>query len=140
MGVRYVLVGSMQRSDNRVRITAQLVDALSGRHIWAERYDRELKDIFALQDDVAQNVVTALEVKLTEGEQARLWRGQTANTEAYEYFVRGGDLFRRLTNADNAELRRLMEKALALDPGFAAAWIGVARTLQLVIWNRITIH
>jgi TolB-like protein/Flp pilus assembly protein TadD len=121
----------MQRSENSVRITAQLVDALSGRHIWAERYDRELKDIFALQDDVAQSVVTALEVKLTEGEQARLWRGQTANTEAYEYFVRGGDLFRRLTKADNAESRRLMENALALDPGFAAAWIGVARTLQL---------
>lgn len=131
LGVRYVLEGSMQRSENRVRITAQLIDALTGRHIWAEQYDRELKDIFALQDDVAQNVVTALEVKLTEGEQARLWRGQTTNTEAYEYFVRGGDLFRRLTKADNAESRRLMEKALALDPGFAAAWIGVARTLQL---------
>ena len=69
-------------------------------------------------------------MKLTEGEQARLWRGQTTNAEAYEYFVRGGNLARRLTKADNAESRRLMEKALALDPGFAAAWIGVARTLQ----------
>jgi adenylate cyclase len=131
LGIRYVLEGSVQRSENRVRITAQLIDALTGRHIWAERYDRELKDIFALQDDVARNVVTALEVKLTEGEQARLWRGQTTNAEAYEYFVRGGYHFRHLTKADNAESRRLMEKALALDPGFAAAWIGVARTLQL---------
>jgi TolB-like protein/Flp pilus assembly protein TadD len=131
LGVRYVLEGSVQRSENRIRITAQLIDALTGRHIWAERYDRELKDIFALQDDVIRNIVTALEVKLTEGEQARLWRGQTTNDEAYEYFVRGGDLARHLTKADNAESRRLMEKALALDPGFAAAWIGVARTLQL---------
>ena len=72
LGVQYVLEGSVQRAGNRVRITAQLIDALSGRHLWADRFDREFKDIFALQDDITRKVVTALEVKLTAGEAARL--------------------------------------------------------------------
>ncbi len=74
LGVRYVLEGSVQRSGDQVRVTAQLIDAVTGHHLWAERYDRQLTDIFALQDDIAQNIVTALEVKLTAGEQARVWR------------------------------------------------------------------
>ena len=72
LGVRYVLEGSIRKAGKRVRITAQLIDAITGYHLWAERYDRNLEDIFAVQDEVTQKIVTALEVKLTEGEQARL--------------------------------------------------------------------
>jgi TolB-like protein len=82
LGVRYVLEGSVQRAGERVRINAQLVDGLTGRHLWAERYDREIGDIFALQDDITNHVVTALEVKLTEGEAARKSRRQTDNSWA----------------------------------------------------------
>ena len=126
-----MLDGSFQRSGDRVRITAQLVDALSGHQMWAERYDRELEDIFALQDDIARNVVTALEVNLTEGEQAEIWRRQTENPEAYEYFLRGRESQQGLSAEDNAEARQMFEKAVALDPDFARAWIDLARTYYL---------
>ncbi|MCZ6770619.1 MAG: tetratricopeptide repeat protein, partial [Proteobacteria bacterium] len=128
LGVRYVLEGSVQRSGDKVRVTAQLIDALTGRHLWAERYDREVTDIFALQDDIAQNVVTALEVKLTDGEQARVWRRQTDNPQAYEDYLRGREHMFRLTKADNAQAQRLFERAVAADPNFAAAWVELART------------
>ncbi len=131
LGVRYVLEGSVQRSGDRVRIAAQLIDAVSGHHLWAERYDRQVTDIFVLQDDIAQNVVTALEVKLTAGEQARVWRRQTDNPEAYEYLLRGNAHRRRANKADNAEAQRLYEKAVALDPNFASAWLELATTHQM---------
>ncbi len=121
LGVRYVLEGSVQKSGSRVRLTAQLIDALSGHHLWAERYDREYMDIFALQDEITQNVATALEVKLTEGEQARYRRGQTKNPKAYELFAQGLEHYRRFSPADNAEALRLFEEAVALDPGFLHA-------------------
>ena len=98
LGVKYVLEGSFRKSGDKVRITAQLIDATTGHHIWAERYDRELKDIFALQDDITQNILTAMEVKLTEGEQARLWRKTTKNPEAYEKSILGLHYFRRFTS------------------------------------------
>jgi len=81
LGVRYVLEGSVRKSEDRVRITAQLIDAISGHHLWAKRYDRDLKDIFALQDEITIKIVTALEVKLTEGEQARMWTEKTENLD-----------------------------------------------------------
>jgi adenylate cyclase len=122
LGVRYVLEGSVQRSEDRVRITAQLIDALTGHHLWAERYDRKVGDIFALQDDITEHVTTALEVKLTEGEQVRVRRRQTDNPEAYEYFLRGLKLIRIYTKEDNAQSRKLLEKAVELDPNYAWAW------------------
>jgi adenylate cyclase len=132
LGVRYVLEGSVQRSGDQVRVTAQLIDAVSGHHLWAERYDRQVADYFAVQDDIARNVVTALEVKLTAGEIARFRRRQTDNLEAYEYFLRGNALVDRGDNkADNAEARRLYEKAVALDPNFSSAWIWLSITHQL---------
>jgi adenylate cyclase len=121
LGVRYVLEGSVQKSGSRVRLTAQLIDALSGHHLWAERYDRELRDIFALQDEITQNVATALEVELTEGEQARYRRGQTKNPKAYELYAQGLEHYRRFTPADNAQALRFFEEAVALDPGFLHA-------------------
>ena len=78
LGVRYVMEGSYRKAEDKVRVTAQLIDAISGIHLWAERYDRDLKDIFALQDEIAMEIIRALEVRLTEGEQARLIRFSTS--------------------------------------------------------------
>jgi adenylate cyclase len=138
LGVRYVLEGSVQRSGDRVRITAQLVDAATGYHLWAERYDREFRDIFAVQDDVTQRIVGALAVRLSEGERGRLARIPTANPEAYDLALRGRDILRHTTPEANAEARRLFVKAQELDPTFAGAYLGLGwahlQTWQLV-WS-----
>jgi len=128
LGVHYVLEGSIQRSGDHIRITAQLNDALTGHHLWAENYDRKFEDIFALQDDITEQVAMALEVKLTEGEQARMWRRKAANPEAYEYFLRGLEIYRSFTKEDNAQARRLWEKAAELDPDYAQAWLQIGWT------------
>ena len=128
LGVRYVLEGSVQRSGDQVRITAQLNDALKGHHLWAEKYDRKIGEIFALQDDITERVATALEVKLTEGEQARMWRRKADNPEAYEYFLRGLKIYRSFTKEDNAQARKLWEKAAELDPNYAQAWLQIGWT------------
>ena len=93
LGVRYVLEGSVRKSENHVRITAQLIDATTGYHLWAEHYDGELKDVFALQDGITQQIVTALAPKLTAGEQSRAGRQETNSIEAYDHFLRGVALF-----------------------------------------------
>jgi adenylate cyclase len=126
--VRYVLEGSIQRADSRVRITAQLVDATTGYHLWAERYDREVRDIFAVQDEVTQHIVRALAVRLTEGEAARIGRVPTGVLEAYDLVLRGNDERKRTTRESNAEARRLFEKAMDLDPGYASAYTGLSWT------------
>jgi len=128
LGVRYVLEGSVQRSGDQVRITAQLNDALKGHHLWAEKYDRKIGEIFDLQDDITERVATALEVKLTEGEQARMWRRKAHNPEAYEYFLRGLEIYRSFTKEDNAQARKLWEKAAELDPTYAQAWLQIGWT------------
>ncbi len=122
LGVRYVLEGSIRKAGNRVRITAQLVDATTGYHVWADRYDRDVQDIFALQDEVTQKIVAALEVKLTEGEQERLGRPLTNNIEAYDYYLRGLDCHTYATEEANARARQMFAKAVELDPQFAAAY------------------
>ena len=102
------------------------MDATTGHHVWAERYDRELKDIFTLQDEVIQKIVFALKVKLTAEEQARFKRFPTDNLEAYEYVLRGSESFSRFTKEANAQARQWFEKAIALDPQYAGAyaWLG----------------
>ena len=97
LGVRYVLEGSVRKSGNKVRITAQLIDATTGGHLWAERFDRDLTDIFAVQDDVTQQIVAALALNLTEGDQQRLVTEQTDNLEAYDCFLRGREQLWRFT-------------------------------------------
>jgi adenylate cyclase len=119
--VRYVLEGSVRKAGGRVRITAQLVDAGTGGHLWAERYDRDLKDIFALQDEVTQKIVAALAVKLTEGEEDRLARKQTDNLEAYDHTLRGLEYYFHFTEEGNAQARKMFQKAIDLDPGYALA-------------------
>jgi adenylate cyclase len=120
LGVRYVLEGSVQKAGDQLRVNAQLIDALKGHHLWAERYDRELKDLFKLQDEITMKVMTAMEVKLTRGELSRLYR--TDNFVAWGYFVRGYSLFERYTTEDNAKARKLFEQALKIDPDYAFAW------------------
>jgi len=134
LGVRYVLEGGVQRSGNRVRITAQLVDATTGYHIWAERYDREVRDIFALQDEVSREIVRAMAVKLTEAERTRLGRPPTGVLEAYDLVLRGNEARYRTTREANAEARRLFVQALDLDPNYARAYLGLAWT-QLQSWQ-----
>jgi adenylate cyclase len=117
LGVRYVLEGSVRRSGNRVRITAQLIDASLGHHLWSERYDRELKDIFAIQDEITTEIMRVMQVKLTEGEQACEWlkRG-SGNLEAYEKVMKGMEYFRRFSPEGNAQARKLFQEGMALDP------------------------
>jgi adenylate cyclase len=139
LGVRYMLEGSVRKAGSRVRITAQLIDATTGYHLWAERYDRELQDIFALQDEVTQKIVAALEVKLTEGEQGRLGRAPTENLEAYDCFLRGLEYHAQRTQEANAQARQLFERAIVLDPEFAAAYAFLGRTYLTEVvyqWNQ----
>jgi TolB-like protein len=116
LGVRYILEGSVQSSGDRVRVTAQLVDAITGRHVWADRYQRELKDIFAVQDEISQKVVVELGVQLGEGEQLRLARKKSPNVEAYKHWWKGVDEFRKFTRESNQKTRELAEKALEIGP------------------------
>ena len=121
-GVRYVLEGSVRKSGNRVRITAQLIDAATGQHKWAERYDRDLEDIFAVQDEITHNIVAELDVHLLAGEQARLWSSGTENLEAWECLRRARDLLDAYRIEDHPEVKRLLQKAIDLDPEYASAW------------------
>jgi adenylate cyclase len=128
LGVRYVVEGSVRREGDRIRITAQLIDASNDAHIWAERYDREMKAIFDLQDDVRQKIVAALAVKLAPGESERLAQKPTNNIDAYDYWARGLALESRFTPEDNAEARRMFMRAIEIDPKFARAYGQVANT------------
>jgi len=122
-GVRYVLEGSVRKSSNLVRISAQLVDTISNIHCWADRYDRKLDDIFDVQDDITRNVSIAVQIKLTAGEDAKLWAGGTSNVKAWDSFVRGNALMEDHVQEHNREARRLAEFALSLDPEYANAWV-----------------
>ncbi|MGE0825837.1 MAG: adenylate/guanylate cyclase domain-containing protein [Candidatus Binatia bacterium] len=127
-GVRYLLEGSVRKANNRVRITAQLIDATTGYHLWAERYDRELQDIFAVQDEVTQKIVAALHVKLTQGEGEKARRPPTNNVEAYDFFLRGLECHAQRTQSANGQARQLFEQAIAVDPQFASAYAMLGRT------------
>jgi adenylate cyclase len=123
LGVKYVLEGSVQRSADRIRITAQLIDATTGHQIWSQRYDREQKDIFAIQDDITLAITKALRIDLMSGEQARNWqKNSTTNLEAWEKYLQGDDHLFRLTKEDNATAQRLFEEVIVLDPEYADAY------------------
>jgi adenylate cyclase len=126
LGVRYILEGSVQRAGDRVRIMAQLIDAASGRHLWADRYDRGLQDLFALQDEITLKIVFALQVKLSVGVQTRVTSKTMPNFEAWSYGVRGYGHMMRHTKADNAKARELFERVAGLAPEYAAVfmWLG----------------
>jgi len=121
LGVRYVLEGSVRKSGNRIRISAQLIDARDGTHLWAERYDRAIDDIFAIQDEITLALATEMQVKLTEGEQARLRYTTTTNVEAWTYWAQGLSHYRQSMSKEKMHAARsCWEKALALDPTSAA--------------------
>ena len=122
LGVKYVLEGSVRRSGDQLRITAQLIDATTGNHLWAERYDRELKDIFAIQDEITMKIISALQVKLTEGEWASILAKGTESLEAYLKILEGRELINALNRDDNALARKKCEEAIALDPKSAVAY------------------
>ncbi|MCH7888286.1 MAG: adenylate/guanylate cyclase domain-containing protein [Proteobacteria bacterium] len=128
LDVHYVLEGSVRKAGNRVRITAQLIDATTGGHLWADRYDRDLSDIFALQDEITTNVVTALQVTLVEGEQARVWRRSTESLEAWDCLTQALVQFRHFSIGRNVTARRLLERAVGFDPDYATAWVWLAWT------------
>jgi adenylate cyclase len=126
LGVRSVLEGSIRRAGNRVRITAQLNDAATGAHLWADRYDRDLTDIFEVQDEVVERIVGALAVTLTRGEQQRLRRHGTSNVEAYEFWLRARALLTRGTRESIVQARAMHRRAIELDVNFAAPHAGLA--------------
>jgi len=133
LGVRYVLEGSVRRSGNRVRNNAQLIDATTGHHLWAERYDRDYNDIFALQNEVIAKIVSALAVKLTDAEQRRIARLPTDNLEAYDYYLRAEQIGYGYGGM-HADALSFYQKAIALDPKFADAYAGEARA-ALDVWR-----
>jgi TolB-like protein/Tfp pilus assembly protein PilF/predicted Ser/Thr protein kinase len=126
LGVAAILEGSVRRSGGRVRIVSQLIDARTDEHIWAETYDREMSDIFEIQSDVAQKIAKALEAELSPDERERIEQTPTKNLTAYDYYLRGRDYYNRYRKQDNENAVELFERALELDPGFAAAYAGLS--------------
>jgi len=128
LGVRYLLDGSVRRAGEKVRINAQLVDSSTGQHVWSERYDQELTNIFSIQDAVTRQIVSALEVSLSASEQERFDRQRTGNFDAYDMLLRAREIQARFTPEDNASGRALYAKAAQLDPEYARAHSGVGLT------------
>jgi TolB-like protein/class 3 adenylate cyclase len=131
LGVRYVLEGSVRRAGNQVRINAQLIDATTGGHIWAKRYDGSLEDVFALQDEVTQKIVAALAVSLTSEEEVQQANRSTDSTEAHDAFLQGWAHYILGTRADLAKAKPFFEEAIRLDPDYALAHAGLAT----VFWD-----
>ena len=128
LGVRYVLEGSVRREGEQVRINAQLVDATTGRHLWAERYDESMRNIFSLQDKINQKIVAALAVRLTPGEKALVSRKGTNDPAAYEQVMKGREHYRRFTDEDFVKAEGCFKKALELDPNYSEAKAALAYT------------
>jgi adenylate cyclase len=123
LGVRHVLEGSVRKVGEQLRIIAQLVDARTRDHLWAERFDRPAQDLFAVQDEIVERIVTELDLRLADGEEARAWRSTTANPKAYELFLRARELGLMQTREAEYQAITLSEQALRLDRNFAAAWV-----------------
>jgi TolB-like protein/predicted Zn-dependent protease len=131
LGIRYVLEGSVRRVGDKVRINAQLIDATTGGHLWAERYDGQMDDVFSLQDKVTQKIVSALAVKLTKGEQERSARKETDKILAYDTLLKGWEHYRRFTPDDFAKARIYFEKAIDIDSDYTRAHAALAQTYWL---------
>ena len=129
LGVRHVLEGSVRKSGNRIRLAAQLIDSLNGGHVWADRFEGDLDDVFALQDRITQDIVTALEVRLTYGEQARVWRARSGSPLVYEHFSKGRNLYVNFAKHTHAQARNEFERALAINPAYAPALLLLGFTL-----------
>ena len=130
--VSTVLEGSVRKMGNRLRITAQLVNVADGYQLWSERYDREIEDVFAIQDDISQAIVKALRVILSEDEKKQIEKARVVNVEAYDFYLRGRQSFHQLRRKSLDYARQMFEKAIAVDPGYALAYAGVADCYSLL--------
>jgi adenylate cyclase len=135
LGVRHVLEGSVRRSGNHVRITAQLIDAVEDRHLWSETYDRELEDIFAVQDEIAGNIFAALKLTLTAGERQAI-QPTTHNVEALDCYLRGRELYHRTETGHLQKSREKFEEAIRIDPDYALAWAGLTYVFVDTYWYK----
>ncbi len=135
LGVRKILEGSVRRAGNKLRVTAQLINAADGFHLWSQTYDRGTDDIFAIQDEIATKVVDALQLVLTESSAQALTAGGTRNVSAYDYYLKGRAYLRQPVSSETAQrAEELFENALTLDPEFARAYAGLCETYLL--WFR----
>ena len=125
LGVRYVLEGSVQKAGDKVRVNAQLIEGTTGHHLWAERYDRDLKDLFALQDEIIQTIVRSLAVKISEAESMRVMSKSRGSLEAYDYLLRGWHHYDRRTRSANNQARQMFNQAIELDPRYAEAYVAL---------------
>lgn len=128
LGVKYILEGSVRKVGEHVRITAQLIDSRTGGHLWAERYDRDLKDIFTLQDEVREKIVTALAVQMTSDDKKRILMKKTNNPEAYDLYLKANELCNSMDLEKLAQGRILLQQAMGLDPNFAKAYAAMGKT------------
>jgi adenylate cyclase len=126
LGVRYVLEGSVQKIGGKVRINAQLIDAATDRHLWAERYDKDLKDLFKLQNELVQTIVSKLAIKIDEAERIRAVQKDTDSLQAYDYLLRGWEYFYQNTREGNKQARLMFEKAIEIDSRYASAYAALA--------------
>ena len=126
LGVRYVVEGSVRRADEQVRINVQLIEAATGHHLWAERYDGKMTDIFALQDQINQKIISSLKVKLTAAEKSRIAHTETNNLKAYDAFLRGWEHYKQMTPEDFSKASSYYKKAINLDPIYARAYAALA--------------
>ena len=126
LGARYLVEGSVRKSGNRIRVTAQLIDGSTGTHLWADRYDRELIDVFVLQDEITENIVKSLKVAIAPSEQVAIEKIPTSNPKAYDFYLRGRNFLHEMTQKNLEHARRLFLEASAIDPEYALAFTGIA--------------
>jgi adenylate cyclase len=137
LGVNFILEGSVRKAGSRVRVTGQLIHGKNGGHVWADRYDRDLTDIFAIQDEITHAIVEQLKIKLLPQEKKSIAQAPTDNVEAYTYYLRGRDFFNRLSRRYFQLARRMFAKAVELDPAYARAYAGIADCDSfLFLWYR----
>jgi tetratricopeptide (TPR) repeat protein len=129
LGARYVLEGSVRKAGNRVRLAVQLIDSLNGGHMWADRFEGDLDEVFDLQDRITQDIVAALEVRLTLGEEARVWRKRSGSPLVYEHFLRGRTLYNNFARHTHAQARSEFEQALVINTEFTPALLMLGLTL-----------
>jgi len=138
LGVRYVMEGSTQKIENRIRITAQLIDATKGHHLWSEKYDRDIKDLFALQDEITLEIIRAMRVQLTEGEQASVTGKGTENLDAYLKANQAQEQFYRANKDGSMKAKELAKEAIALDPNYAFPYATLAKTHLMDVWFKFS--
>jgi serine/threonine protein kinase/Tfp pilus assembly protein PilF len=132
LSAAYVLSGSLRRAGSRLRITVQLIDTRDGFPVWAERYDRKLEDVFAIQDEIAQNIARELRLMLTDQEKRAIKKVQTADVQAYDYYLRGRQFFQQFQRKGAEFARQMFARAIAIDPNYALAYAGVADCWSLL--------